>query len=202
MLKSASRIFAIAIILFAVPALAESEATLQRACDGGDAWRCSLLGDMYANGKGVAKDESRTVALYKKACDLVSDAGHLWICIKLGDMYANGRGVAKDESRTIALYKKACDGGDINQGCVGLAEMYANGRGVAKNNSRAAALYKKVVAFYTKACDSGKGLASALLCHNLANMYRSGTGVAKDEAHAAALYKKACDGGFGDDCGH
>jgi TPR repeat protein len=53
-----------------------------KSCDGGDTEDCSYLGNMYENGKGVAKDKTQAVALYRKACDL----GDAWGCMKLKDL--------------------------------------------------------------------------------------------------------------------
>jgi TPR repeat protein len=73
---------------------------------------------MYYWGKGVRKDYTRAVELYKKACDM----GDGWGCKSLGGMYEYGEGVAKDSTRARELYKKACDlGAEI--GCKFLKSM-------------------------------------------------------------------------------
>ncbi|MGB8299280.1 MAG: tetratricopeptide repeat protein [Polyangia bacterium] len=116
-------------------------AAFKQVCDGGDMGGCNNLGAMYANGKGVVKDNGRAVALYKQACD----GGNMVGCTNLGAMYASGMGVAKDGARAAALYEQACD--NDNQpycfACNNLAGMYASGEGVVKDGARAAALCKR-----------------------------------------------------------
>lgn len=48
---------------------AEAAALYGQACDAGDAVGCDNLGQMYAEGKGVAADATRAVALYRRACE-------------------------------------------------------------------------------------------------------------------------------------
>jgi TPR repeat protein len=38
-------------------------------CDAGDAYHCSLLGDAYRDGRGIAKDPVRARKLYRTGCD-------------------------------------------------------------------------------------------------------------------------------------
>ena len=56
---------------------------------------------MYANGKGVAKNEAEAVKWYRKA----AEQGHASGQCKLGFMYANGKGIAKDEAEAIRWYR-------------------------------------------------------------------------------------------------
>ena len=42
----------------------------QKACDGGDALGCSILGALYENGQGVKQNFSTAKQYYGKACDL------------------------------------------------------------------------------------------------------------------------------------
>ena len=65
---------------------------------------------MYANGRGVAKDDAQAVAWYRKA----ADQGLAHAQDNLGRMYANGRGVAKDDAQAVAWYRKAADQGDAD----------------------------------------------------------------------------------------
>ena len=75
--------------------------TLQAAADQGLAAAQCNLGDMYADGRGVAKDEARAAELYQAA----ADQGHAGAQYNLGFSYANGRGVAKDEARAVQLFE-------------------------------------------------------------------------------------------------
>lgn len=131
----------------------------QRACDGGDAQACSRLGDIFIDGRGVAKDEIRATQLY-------CDSGDGQKCFTLAEMYDSGQGVAKDQNRAVQLYQRACEKGESQscshlrpfyekacgagdgQRCTSLGSMYENGRGVTKDVNRA-------LEYYQKACDGG-----------------------------------------------
>jgi TPR repeat protein len=132
----------------------------------------------------VAKDETRAVAFYQRACD----GGDARGCNNLGVMYMDGRGVAKDEVRAVTLFQGACDH-DEAAGCSALGVAYMDGRGVKKDEARAVTLYQQ-------GCDGG----NADGCTGLGMMYADGRGVAKDEAHAVTLYQKGCDGGEAAGC--
>lgn len=78
----------------------------QKACDGGDAWRCALLGAMRNDVKGFKQDYFKAAELYQKACD----GGVAWGCITLGWMYEEGEeGVKQNKTKAKELYGKACD---------------------------------------------------------------------------------------------
>jgi TPR repeat protein len=63
---------------------------------------------MYANSRGVAKDETESVKGYRKS----ADQGNAIAQTNLGVMYANGRGVAKNETESVKGYRKAADQGN------------------------------------------------------------------------------------------
>ena len=42
----------------------------QKACDGGEAFGCAILGTSYKNGQGVKQNFSTAKQYYGKACDL------------------------------------------------------------------------------------------------------------------------------------
>jgi TPR repeat protein len=97
--------------------------------ESGDATAQYYLGMMYANGKGVAKDEVVAVSWYRKA----AGRGHAPAQARLGDVYARGLGgVAKDDVKAVAWYRKAADQ-DCPYGQSMLATMYARGAGVDKD---------------------------------------------------------------------
>src|SRR3990167_4117455 len=83
---------------------------------------------MYADGKGVEKDEKEACRYYK----LAADQGNVNAQFTLGYMYADGKGVEKDEKEACRYYKLAADQGNVNAQC-NLGVMYSNGKGVEKN---------------------------------------------------------------------
>jgi len=62
---------------------------------------------MYANGRGVARDDAQAVSWFRKA----ADQGNADAQYNLGELYAQGRGVAHDEAEAIAWYRKAVEKG-------------------------------------------------------------------------------------------
>lgn len=140
----------------------------EKACDGGDATGCFNLGIMYANCRGVTKDEAKAVQLYQKACDGGYAAGCnnvralSVIACKAGDAQwclDGGRWVQNMLQRK--RQNRAPEGVKLNEGwpsffgeasklfqqacdggdlkgCVTLAELYDKGEGVEANGAKAA----------------------------------------------------------------
>ncbi len=145
----------------------------------GDAPAQTILGLMYFNGQGVAKNDATAVTWYRRA----AEQGYAGAQNNLGLMYFNGRGVAKNDATALAWFIKAAEQGDASaQNNLGF--MYEEGRGVTKDEARA-------VAWYRKAAEQGNEAAQ----NHLGIMYRNGRGVAKDEAIAVAWYTKAAEQG-------
>jgi TPR repeat protein len=68
---------------------------------------CGALGMAYAEGWGVARNDTLAVQLYQRACD----GGVMIGCFLLGGMYREGRGVARNDTLAVKLFHRACDGG-------------------------------------------------------------------------------------------
>ena len=47
----------------------------RKACDGGDAGGCNLLGFAYQLGQGVKQSDTDALTYFGKACDLKEEAG-------------------------------------------------------------------------------------------------------------------------------
>lgn len=62
---------------------------------------------MYANGRGVAKDDQKAVECYQLAAKL----GDADAQFELGRMYLTGRGVAKDEEKAVDWLQQAAEQG-------------------------------------------------------------------------------------------
>jgi uncharacterized protein len=152
------------------------------AADAGYAAGMANLGNMYENGKGVAKDEAEAVRWFRKA----ADAGNAVGMQNVGVMYRDGRGVAKDEAEAVRWYRKAADAGNT-LGMYSLGNMFRMGTGVAKDEAEA-------VRWFRKGADAG----DADSMYNLGNMYRIGRGVAKDEAEAVRWFRNGADAGDAD----
>jgi uncharacterized protein len=186
------------------------------ACESGDSRACTLLGEMYEHGQGLATDRAQATTLYRKACDSGDADG----CTGLGVMYETAEGAAtnfnqviplfrkgceggnalgcsklghlylflRDDAQALVLLRKGCDGGDAG-GCTDLGIMYEYGRGVDADLAQAVTLYRK-------GCDGGQ----VVVCLDLGVMYETGKGVAADLTQAAAFFRKGCDGGDAKSC--
>ena len=82
--------------------------TLRQAADQGDASAQFNLGFMYADGRGVLKDEAEAVRWYR----LAAEQGEAAAQVNLGFMYANGEGVLKDSVRAHMWFNIAGANGD------------------------------------------------------------------------------------------
>jgi TPR repeat protein len=70
-----------------------------------DARLVRLLGDAYANGRGVAAAPSKAVVLYKRA----ALAGDATAALRLGGLYERGEGVPKSGRQAFEWYLQAAD---------------------------------------------------------------------------------------------
>jgi len=162
---------------------------LRKRADQGNAQAQYNLGLMYANGRGVAKDDGQALAWYQKA----ADQGHAAAQFDLGKMYENGHGVAKDDVQAVTWYQKAADQGNaVAQ--VDLGRMYEIGHGVVKDDIQAAE-------WYEKAADQGYADAQFrlgsmyLMGRGVGLMYLMGRGAKYDIRHAVGWWQKAADQG-------
>ena len=138
------------------------------------------LGQMYAEGHGVAKDEEKAANWYHKA----AEQGNARACEYIGDMYRFGNGVVQSHRKSVYWYRK---GDELNDaGCQrSLGLCYEDGDGVDQNHEQAAHWYRK-------AAEHGDAVGQMLL----GRMYREGLGVAKDNEQAVYWYRKAAEQGY------
>jgi TPR repeat protein len=191
--------------------------SMTEAAEEGNADAQYHLGLMYANGRGVPRDDKIAVLWYGKA----AEQGEAQAQFNLGWMYANGRRVAKDEKIAVLWYTKAAEQG-YARAQYNLGVRYANGQGVEKDENTALLWYgkaavqgdsdaqyalgwmcangrgmakdeKAAVGWYIAAADQGNAQAQYILGW----MYANGRGVAKDEKTAVLWYAKAAEQGQG-----
>ena len=105
---------------------------LRARAEKGDAGAQYSLGFMYADGRGVPRDDAQAVAWYRKA----AAQGHADAQLNLGGMYDNGQGVPQDDAQAMAWYRKAAEQGDADAQ-YNLGGMYANGQGVPQDYTEA-----------------------------------------------------------------
>ena len=99
----------------------------ERLCRQGHGHACQNLGFIYHVGReymagnGIEKDETRSLALYERACDL----DYMPACWHVGVLYAEGEKVPRDSGRGRALLQKACDAG-LSDSCFWLNKLFPN----------------------------------------------------------------------------
>ncbi len=66
-----------------------------------------MLGDCYADGKGVAQNEAEAVRWYRKAAEQNHAEAQYW----LGACYADGEGVTQNDAEAVKWYRAAAEQG-------------------------------------------------------------------------------------------
>lgn len=138
------------------------------------------LGLMYANGRGVSKDEIVAAYWFHRA----AEQGHALSQVNVGVMYHDGMGVDNDDTTAAYWYRKVAKQGHAG-GQYNLGLMYDYGNGVEKDEAKA-------VHWYRKAAEQGYAKAQ----FNLGFMYTNGKGVEEDESKAEHWYRKAAEQGY------
>lgn len=152
---------------------------LKPLVDTGDVGATNTLAVMYAHGRGVPKDTTKAISLYRVA----AEAGNVDAQFNLATMYSSGTGVAKNLETAAVWFSKAAVGGDATSQRM-LGVMYFDGMGVGKDGAIAAKWFRQ-------GADGGDTAAQ----RRLGEMYAYGDGIEKDEAAGAAQLSKAAAGG-------
>ena len=141
----------------------------------GSAWAQTQVGQLYANGRGLAQDYATARGWYEKA----AAQGHAGAQSQLGQLYADGRGVPQDYKKARQWWEQAALQGNP-QAQYNLGQLYANGRGMPQD-------YTTARGWYEKAAVQGHAWAQA----QLGQLYANGRGVPQDYATARGWYEKA-----------
>ena len=128
------------------------------------------LGWMYAQGRGVIRDDAAAAKWYRKA----ADQGFSHAQYSLAVLYSEGRGVAQNYATALKWYRKASDQGDV-MALYNVGLMYERGDGVTRDDTEA-------LDWYRKAALQGFDRAQ----HKLGLMYADGHGVTADYTEAYA----------------
>lgn len=126
------------------------------------------IGNVYAEGRGVPRDEVRAVRWFR----LAAEQGLKEAQNNLGTMYQNGRGVPQDYGEALRWYRLAAAQGE-STAQVNLGSLLAEGRGEAKDSVEAVRLFRLA---------AERGSLQGQL--NLSLMYQRGEGVPRDEREA------------------
>jgi TPR repeat protein len=159
--------------------LDEARVAYRQAADQGNAVAQNNLGDIYADGRGVARNYAEALKWYHRAADQGSAQAQYGI----GVMYSFGFGVSKNYTEALKWYHLAADQGSA-QAQNGIGVMYDLGFGVSENDTEAAKWYRL-------AADQGSHDGQV----NLGGMYEIGVGVPQSYAEALKWYHLAADQG-------
>ena len=104
----------------------------QPIADKGNSDAQYRLGSMYAEGKGVERNDATALTWFKKA----AEGGNAAAQYNVGASYASGVGVAQSDAEAAKWFKRAANQGmafaELNLGL-----LYASGRGVPQDNVEA-----------------------------------------------------------------
>jgi TPR repeat protein len=184
----------------------------------GSSMAMTLLGVMFADGNGVARDYGAALKLFREA----AKKDHPLAAFNLGVMLANGWGTPADDADAIAQFHRAAGGYDPLAMQI-LGEAYARGRGVVADPEAVERWWKKagerpsawpeghrnplriaplgrvepdgaaLVAWYERQARAGELWAQNYVGH----LYEAGQWVAQDYAMAQTWYRRAAEAGFG-----
>jgi TPR repeat protein len=151
------------------------------AAEQGDLLAMSMLGWLYWNGSGVARDESKAAEWYRRA----AEAGHPPAWSDLAGLYESGRGVEKDEEVARDLYRKAADS-DWTPAVIRLGSMLLDGRGGDPDPVQGVRLLRK-------AADLGdpEGM------YQFSMLFRDGRGVDANPEESVRWARLAAEAGYG-----
>ena len=179
-LSGSTRVFANVFNQVDINTRREMFAVMQTGAAHGNAQSMFSLGQLYANGFGVAQDYVKAREWFEKA----ADKGYASAMNGLGSLYENGQGVAQDYVKAREWYEKAADEGDVNA-MTNLGWLQANGFGVARD-------YVKAREWYEKAADEGDADSMT----KLGLLYANGQGMAQDYVKAREWFERAADKGY------
>lgn len=151
------------------------DTTYENILNNKDAQELLRLGELYAYGKYVPRDDKKAVQFFLMA----AEKGNMEAQYKLGVMYEGGFGVTQDFATAYTWYQQAAQQGH-GAAANNIGTMYEKGKGVNTDPVEAIKWYRNAAA---------KGVAAAN--YNLGDAYLYGTGVAKDRIKAIEYYRIA-----------
>lgn len=161
----------------------------QPLADQGQPYAQYMLGEMYVNGQGLARDYKKAVEWLLKS----AEQGFADSQLKLGEMSAKGIGLDVNHEEAAKWYGLAASHSDVDgyfretaeKGLVAsqlkLAKMYADGQGVPQS-------YEQAAKWYHLAADNQKDAEAQVA---LGVMYLQGKGVKQNFQTAKTLFENA-----------
>jgi len=163
----------------AAPEGSDFLATLKSLAEGGNSNMMVRLGNMYARGAGVSRDDAEAVRWFQKGVAARSTSAMVSLAFMIGE----NRGASKDAAEVYRLLKTAAEAGDL-LAANNLGEYYRNGGLLAKNEPEAAKWLKMA---------AEGGYTTAMV--NLGSLYERAEAMARSPIDAVRWYKKAAEAG-------
>jgi uncharacterized protein len=158
---------------------AAATARLLVAARSGDGLAQALLGQIYLDGTGVARDTDEALYWFQHAAHQ-----HVPMAMNmLGRCYENGWGAAVDYTLAATWYRHAANHG-LDWAIYNYAHLLAHGRGVEQDRALAFEWFSRAA-----------GLGHARAMHFLGMYYEHGWEVAADLDKAFDLYRRSAEGG-------
>ena len=150
---------------------------LEHPAQEGDEYAQVALGDLYADGRGIEKDEVKAFDLYLEA----ANKGLATAQYKIGQCYFLGKGIKKNEGMAFRWFRRAAEQGD-SWGEASLAVCYLTGAGVARDDELGCSWAKK-------SAEQGNPFGQYVVgeCYE----YGCGKRIAPNKYLALAWYRKA-----------
>jgi TPR repeat protein len=146
------------IALSAVPVFAQSDyETTKARAEAGDAQSQFQLGVMYANGRGVAKNEQEALRWYR----LAAEQGHAEAQERLGWYHELGTAVPQNYLEAYKWYRLAAENG-FSPAQSALAYLYEWGTGVKRDLENAYVWYSVATAQHPAHLESRERVAAKL----------------------------------------
>ena len=150
-----------------------------RAAASGEPAALAHLGNMYAQGLGVAQDNATALDYFRRGA--LKD--HPPSQNGLGYMHMHGHGVAKDYKKALEYFKAAAERGNA-EAQFNLGAMHIGGMGVKK-------AYDKALHYFTLSAHQGHTLA----LYNLGQMHLNGLGAPRSCPVGAQFLKAVAERG-------
>lgn len=167
-------------------------------CDLGDAPSCSVLAMMYAEGRGVPRDEQKALALDERvragrsealkrldACD-AGDCALLKTLVQARAPLQASEDAMEQAQLAPDLETRKCDGGDLNA-CEALIDVFNVGR--HPDPLRTAEFRRKAAALLDTRCNSGNADACDAMAHILIELEGN------DRARGLGILDRSCNAG-------
>jgi len=142
----------------------------------------AVVGKMYEEGNGVARNYEEAAKWYRRA----ADQGTASAQVALGVFYQKGRGLTENYQEAMKWYQAAAAQGH-GKAMYDIGTLYENGQGVARSLQEAAR-------WYLRSAQQGEVVGA----YEVADKYEMGQGIPQSDVEAWAWFGVAAAAGYRD----